>query len=159
MAKEVLFPHLKMALITGKYPTYFRFPYGIDDIRIRNFYSWKIIGWNVDAYDWKAKNPKILAEKIIAQTRTGSIILLHDIKEDTVKALPLIIDGIRAKNLEFTSLPSLIHGMPRSANNDTIYYSMYKTWVLHDHLKSKKPQPKSTEEIVSPIIITEVAPW
>jgi peptidoglycan/xylan/chitin deacetylase (PgdA/CDA1 family) len=39
MAKEVLFTHIKIFSITGKFPSYFRFPYGIDDIRIRNFYS------------------------------------------------------------------------------------------------------------------------
>lgn len=127
MAKEVLLTHIKIASLTGKIPQYFRFPYGVDDVRIRYFYSGKIIGWNVDAYDWKAKNPKLLAEKIIAQTRTGSIILLHDIKPDTVKALPYIIDGIRAKHLEFTPLPSLIASIDESDKKAIIYYSKYKT--------------------------------
>lgn len=80
MTKEVLLPNLKIFSLTGKYPAYFRFPYGIDDIRIRKIYGGHIIGWNVDAYDWKAKDPMKLAKNIIDQTKSGSIILLHDIK-------------------------------------------------------------------------------
>jgi peptidoglycan-N-acetylglucosamine deacetylase len=92
MAREIFLPHLKIFSLTGRYPEYFRFPYGIDDIRIREYYRGRVIGWDVDAYDWKMKDPAKLAQNIIAQTKTGSIILLHDIKEDTVKALPMIID-------------------------------------------------------------------
>ena len=159
IATEILLTHIKIASLVWKYPTYFRFPYGVDDIRIRNFYSWKIISWNVDAYDWKAKNPKLLASKIVSQTRTWSIILLHDIKADTVKALPYIIDGIRAKKLEFTTLPSLIASMPREESTNIGYYTDYKTWALHDHRKIKKPPVESTEGILEPLIFTEVAPW
>jgi peptidoglycan-N-acetylglucosamine deacetylase len=80
MAQEIFLSHLKLLSLTGRYPAYFRFPYGIDDIRIRRYYGGKIIGWNVDAYDWKAKDPIKLASSIINQTKPGSIILLHDIK-------------------------------------------------------------------------------
>lgn len=159
IGKEVLLTHIKIASLTGKYPRYFRFPYGVDDIRIRNFYKGKFIGWNVDAYDWRAKNPKLLAEKIVAQTKTGSIILLHDIKWDTVKALPFIIDGIRAKKLEFTPLSSLLVGLSHTSNEDIIFYSKFKTWALHNHLIQKKIVSPSTEEILEPLIVTEVSPW
>ena len=43
MAKEVLFTHIRIMSLTGKYPTFFRFPYGVDDVRIRHFYSGKVI--------------------------------------------------------------------------------------------------------------------
>lgn len=92
---EVLFTNIKIFSIVWKVPDYFRFPYGWEDFYISLIHKAPIIGWNVDAYDWKAKNPKTLSNNIINQTKDGSIILLHDIKEDTVKALPLIIDGLR----------------------------------------------------------------
>lgn len=69
-----------------------------------------IIGWNVDAYDWKAKDPVKLAQNIVSQTKSGSIILLHDIKEDTVKALPLIIDGLQKKGFAIVPLENLLAG-------------------------------------------------
>lgn len=159
IGKEVLLTHVKIASLTWRIPNYFRFPYGVDDIRIRDFYHGKIIGWNVDAYDWRAKNPKLLAEKIVAQTKSGSIILLHDIKSDTVKALPYIIDGVRAKHLEFTPLPSLIASISPSPTKNIIYYSRYKTWALHDHKKLRKDELPSTEQLLGPLIITEVQNW
>lgn len=39
MAKEVLLPQIQLTILTGEYPKYFRFPYGVDDIRIRNFFG------------------------------------------------------------------------------------------------------------------------
>ncbi len=82
---------------------FFRFPYWWENAFIKIVHSGPIVGWNVDAYDWKAKDPKKLAQKIIEQSKDGSIILLHDIKSDTVSALPIIIDGLRSK--DFTIVP------------------------------------------------------
>lgn len=94
---EILFTDIAIFSTTGTWPKYFRFPYGDIDPRIRYIYHDSTVAWNVDAYDWKAKNPHTLAVKILSQVHTGSIILLHDIKEDTVKALPEILDGLREK--------------------------------------------------------------
>lgn len=97
IAREFIGTDARIFLATGIIPEYFRFPYGVEDSRIGYFHDGPIIGWSVDAYDWKARNPKTLARNIVRQTKSGSIILLHDIKADTVLALPDIIDGIRAK--------------------------------------------------------------
>lgn len=94
---EIFFTNVKIFSTVGMWPQYFRFPYGNVDPRIRHIYHGSTVAWNVDAYDWKAKNPHALALKIIAQVHTGSIILLHDIKDDTVKALPEILDTLRVK--------------------------------------------------------------
>jgi peptidoglycan-N-acetylglucosamine deacetylase len=159
MAKEIILPHLKLFSLTWKYPEYFRFPYGIDDIRVREYYHGRVIGWDVDAYDWKAKDPAKLAKNIIAQTKTGSIILLHDIKEDTVKALPMIIDWVRAKGLEFAPLPSLIATMQKEKNMDIVYYSTTRTGALHDHTKAKISPQKTSEEVLAPITVTNLERW
>jgi peptidoglycan-N-acetylglucosamine deacetylase len=159
MAQEIFLTHLKIFSLTGRYPAYFRFPYGIDDIRVRKFYTGKIIGWNVDAYDWKAKDPMKLAKSIIDQTKSGSIILLHDIKWDTVRALPMIIDGVRAKGLAFVPLPSLLASLPRWVSRDMVYFSQSKAGALHDYTKAKKIPLKSSEEVMEPLIVTEIGGW
>jgi hypothetical protein len=71
----------------------------------------------------------------------------------------MIIDGVRAKGLEFVPLPSLIPDPPESGSKNIIYYSRTKTGTLHDHTKSKKIPPKSSEEILTRAIVTEVGRW
>lgn len=94
---QVLLTNLKIWTTIGVWPEYFRFPYGNIDSRIAYVYHGATVAWNVDAYDWKAKSPHTLAVKIVSQVHTGSIILLHDIKEDTVKALPEILETLEKK--------------------------------------------------------------
>lgn len=89
----------------------------------------------MDAYDWKAKNPKILAQNIIRQTKSGSIILLHDIKSDTVAALPDIIDGIRAKGYRIVSLKELLHISPFTKTRNIVYRNQNN----RIHVSVKKP--------------------
>ncbi len=116
--------------VTGAYPIFFRFPYWAEDRRIGDFHSGPIIGWNVDAYDWKGKNPEKLTKNIIAQTKSGSIILLHDIKRDTVEALPLIIDGLEARGYRFVPLRGLIGYSSGRNYRNIIYRSATNTWVI-----------------------------
>lgn len=160
IAKQVLFTDIQIFWATGILPSYFRFPYGIEDDRIGYFYSGPIIGWSVDAYDWKAKNPKILAQNIIRQTKSGSIILLHDIKSDTVAALPDIIDGIRAKGYRIVSLKELLHISPFTKTRNIVYRNQNNR--IHVSVKKPWPQAPTTESIISPsepVIITEVWSW
>ena len=93
---------------TESYPIFFRFPYGDEDPRIKWFHHGPIIAWNVDANDWKEKNPKKLTKNIVRQTESGSIILLHDIREDTLSALPSIIENLEGEGYTFVPLRELI---------------------------------------------------
>lgn len=106
--REVFLTEKALFLTTGFMPRYFRFPYGEEDTRIKNVFFGQIIGWNVDAYDWKAKNPSVLTKQILSQLKPGCIILLHDIKPDTVAALPDIIEGIRKEGYTLVSLDTLL---------------------------------------------------
>ncbi len=135
--QEILETSLIIYSVTEKYPHFFRFPYGLLDERIGNFYSGPIIGWNVDAYDWKAKNPVLLAKKIIAQTKPWSIILLHDIKEDTVKALPMILSWLKNTGYTFVSLDTLIEYDPSKNYRNEIFLSRN----IHHHI-SNNPEPR-----------------
>ena len=80
------------------------------------------VGNRIDPNDWSDK-PKLTAEEISAYVlkhlppcrgtdlRCGNIILLHDgggNRAETVKALPMIIDGIRARGLEIAPVYDLM---------------------------------------------------
>ncbi len=158
---EVLLTNIKIFWVIWKIPEYFRFPYWGEDYHISLIHKTPIIGWNVDAYDWKVKNPKKLAENIVAQTKDGSIILLHDIKEDTVKALPLIIDSLRKKWYHIVPLPVLLSGKIQHSDW-VVYRSRYSHTVLREKSIPTVIKTPSSESIIptkEPVIITEIPLW
>lgn len=73
------------------------------------------VQWNVAGFDWKHRSATQIAEDVLRQVRAGSIILLHDgdsegkrDRGETVAALPLIIDGLRARGLRVAPLAHLL---------------------------------------------------
>jgi peptidoglycan-N-acetylglucosamine deacetylase len=145
LAIEVIATDVKIWLASGTWPRYFRFPYGQIDARIRSVSMEHIIAWDVDAYDWKVKNPHTLATKILAQVHTGSIILLHDIKEDTVRALPEILDTLLARGYRFISLDELIGSTPHE--RDDIIYNASRSRRLPERMRNADTiyHPRGTE--------------
>lgn len=118
---EVLFTDIEIFTTVWVWPRYFRFPYGNIDPRIRYIYEWSTVAWSVDAYDWKAKNAHILAKKITGQVRSGSIILLHDIKKDTSLALDEILTTLEGEGYHFVSLDTLLKWQKEKRN--MIFYN------------------------------------
>ena len=63
---------------------------------------YKLVFWSIDSFDHK----KIPFEQVVnnvmqEQPRPGDVILLHDMNENVVQALPLIIEAFRAKGLHY----------------------------------------------------------
>ncbi|HAF14253.1 MAG TPA: polysaccharide deacetylase family protein [Blastocatellia bacterium] len=75
----------------------------------------RTVQWDVTGFDWKRRGAGQIAREVITQARAGSIILLHDgdsegkrDRRKTVAALPMIIDGLRARGLRIAPLSQLI---------------------------------------------------
>jgi peptidoglycan/xylan/chitin deacetylase (PgdA/CDA1 family) len=72
--------------------------------------------WNASAGDWATNDAELVARRIVARARPGSILLLHDgldgnpaaDRQVLVRALPLIIDGLVAKGLRPVRLDQLL---------------------------------------------------
>jgi len=98
--------------VTGKEIDLFRPPYGaysdtlLNVAKELNLYT---IQWDVDSLDWKGLSSAEIANRVVSQSKSGSIILLHNDGEHTVQALPAIIEGIRNKGLDFTTIGELIY--------------------------------------------------
>jgi peptidoglycan-N-acetylglucosamine deacetylase len=112
--------------------TLFRPPYSIDaepdtedqvrPLEVTQEMGYITVGDKIDPNDWR-DNPRRSAEQIASDvlahlppcapndTRCGNIILLHDgggNRAETVRALPAIIEGVRAKGLEIVPVHELI---------------------------------------------------
>ena len=93
-------------------PTLFRPPYGKKLLGLpiaveRNGY--KLIMW--DSGDPPDRDPKAYAEKVLAQVRPGSIILIHPMfpsRATERAALPLILEGLKRRGLRSVTVSELI---------------------------------------------------
>jgi len=96
---------------TGVRPTLLRPPYGSITARqkrwIHDEFGYQIILWDVDPYDWKRPGPSVVCNRILKETRPGSIVLSHDIHPGTIEAMPSTFDQLQAKGFKFVTVSEL----------------------------------------------------
>jgi peptidoglycan/xylan/chitin deacetylase (PgdA/CDA1 family) len=77
-------------------------------ILVNHEFGYKVILWDVDPLDWKRPGPNVVAQRIIAGARPGSIILSHDIHPPTIAAMPQVFDSLLAKGFKFVTVSELL---------------------------------------------------
>jgi peptidoglycan/xylan/chitin deacetylase (PgdA/CDA1 family) len=108
--------------LIGYAPKLIRPPYGAineEQVKWVSEHHYMIVNWNVDSLDWKQLSSEQVLSNIIGHTGPGSIILQHSgggDKQDlsgTVKALPAIINKLKANGYDLVTVPELLH-IPKS---------------------------------------------
>lgn len=100
-------------------PSFFRPPHGQHTpfmAHVAARHRMTMVGWDVSAGDWATSDPQLVAGRILRKVRPGSIVLLHDgldgnVDADrsvVVRALPLILRGLRARHLRPVRLDRLL---------------------------------------------------
>jgi peptidoglycan/xylan/chitin deacetylase (PgdA/CDA1 family)/spore germination protein YaaH/GT2 family glycosyltransferase len=101
--------------ITGRKPLLFRSPYGNGDIsthgaasrnQLASSLGLHAVGWTDDPTDWATPGVAKIVDAAVAQATDSGVILLHDgggNRSQTVAALPLIIERLRAQGYTFTT--------------------------------------------------------
>jgi len=86
-----------------------------------------LILWSVDPADYRKVPSDRLVLRVLNSAKAGSIILLHDggpVRQNTVKALPKIIDELRARGFRLVTVPELLqlptHQVPLGAQGSAI---------------------------------------
>ncbi len=98
--------------ITGVKPSLFRAPFGeYSDsvIEIAEKLGSKVIQWDVDSLDWKNLSASEIATRVLKGVKPGSIVLMHNDGKHTAEALPLILEGLKNKNLKPVRISELIY--------------------------------------------------
>lgn len=101
----------KIKMITGREPTYYRAPYGeYDDSLLTTLdgMGLKTIQWDVDSVDWNKPTSEQITKKVLANTKSGSILLFHNDLQNTTEALPNILKGLKEKGFEFVTIDELV---------------------------------------------------
>ena len=103
---------------TGVTPTVMRPPYGavnsavLEQLRLRGMSS---ILWSVDTRDWADRNSEIVCSRAVAGAHPGAIILMHDIHQTSVGAVPCILSALKQQGYSFVTVQGLIGNMAAGA--------------------------------------------
>jgi peptidoglycan/xylan/chitin deacetylase (PgdA/CDA1 family) len=96
----------------GKSPVLMRPPYGSITPRqkkwINQEFGYKVVLWDVDPLDWRRPGPSAVCNRILKNTRAGSIVLAHDIHPGTIEAMPCVFKELEAKGFKFVTVSELI---------------------------------------------------
>ena len=116
------------AVLTGLLgPTEFmvRPPYGFVDENLKAWANSPIICWDVDTLDWQDQDPDRIVQTILAETRDGSIILMHDIFPTSVEAALAAVDVLMAEGFRFVTLEELFLLRGITPENGQVYLALY----------------------------------
>ena len=118
--KQITDTEAAITNVLGKSSKLMRPPYGAISDDIRNSLDLSFIMWDVDSLDWKSKNEAAILTEIQRQATDGSIILMHDIHQTSVNALPNVIEYLQGQGYSFVTVSELLgnHVKPHE-----IYYS------------------------------------
>ena len=107
IAADVNEADVVFAEILGEKPKLVRPPYGSVNNATRLAVKVPLILWTVDTLDWKTKNTEMIVAEAKRGAFDGAIILMHDIYDTTVDAVPIIIDELRVMGYEFVTVSEL----------------------------------------------------
>jgi peptidoglycan/xylan/chitin deacetylase (PgdA/CDA1 family) len=108
--------------VTGVETRLFRPPRGVYSNAVRKLLveeeGYRIILWTVSSIDWRRVSPRLIVRRVARYVSPGGILLFHDSgalirreggrRVNTVQALPLVIDYLRAIGYEIVPVSELL---------------------------------------------------
>jgi len=108
--------------VTGVSTRLFRPPRGIYGSATRKLVvdeeGYRLVLWSASSVDWRKTSPRAILRRIARHTRPGAILLFHDSgalirregasRRNTVEALPMVIDLLKAKGYEIITISEMM---------------------------------------------------
>lgn len=94
--------------VTGKEPEFIRPPFGEWKKAMECSFEMIPVLWDVDPLDWTTKNTALVVERVLKDTKSGDIILLHDYYQSSVDAALEIVDALTERGYKFVTVDELI---------------------------------------------------
>ena len=82
-------------------------PYGGINATIQAAVDQSFILWDVDTLDWKYRNTASIMKEV-RKARPGSIILMHDIHQTSINALPTVLQYLTEQGFELVTIDELM---------------------------------------------------
>ncbi|MFI8966116.1 polysaccharide deacetylase family protein [Streptomyces sp. NPDC053493] len=111
-----------IAKITGRKPTLMRPPQGRTDGTVSDVsreLGLSQVLWSITAKDYSTEDTALIRRRVLEQAHGDGIILLHDIYDGTVPAVPGIIDELKRRGYTFVTVPQLL--APGKAEPGVVY--------------------------------------
>ena len=94
--------------LTGFTPKVFRPTYGGYTNKIKKNTDLSFVLWDVDSRDWSVKKKDKILKNVLPNVKSGSIVLMHDNHEYSLKALEPMIKELKAKGYKFVTVSELL---------------------------------------------------
>ena len=107
--REILKTNSLIYHITGTYPTCLRPPYGAWKKDLELPVTMLPVFWDVDTLDWQSQNPESILDIVRKNVQDGSIILMHDSYDSSVRAALAITDELTEKGYDFVTADQLLN--------------------------------------------------
>ncbi|MEV5439973.1 polysaccharide deacetylase family protein [Streptomyces sp. NPDC052682] len=120
--EELERPNDAIARLTGRRPTLMRPPQGRTDDTVHDIcreLGLSEVLWTVTAKDYQTTDSGLITRRVLKQASRDGIILLHDLYDGTVPAVPGIIDALKERGYVFVTVPQLL--APGRAEPDEVY--------------------------------------
>ncbi|EHI68666.1 polysaccharide deacetylase [Streptococcus ictaluri 707-05] len=91
----------------GKQPKYLRPPYGATNDSVRASSGLIQMLWTVDTRDWENHNTEGIMANVKKQLHPGGVVLMHDIHQTSVNALPTLLNYLKAQGYTCVTVEEL----------------------------------------------------
>lgn len=105
--QEITATNQAIEKITHQKPTLMRPPYGATNATVQAAVGMKEVMWTVDTLDWQSHSTLAIMKKLKEQLTPGGIILMHDIHQTSVDALPSVLDYLKSQGYEVVTVSEL----------------------------------------------------
>lgn len=92
---------------TGSPSVVFRPPYGAVNKKVLDAAKMPAILWDVDTNDWKEESDEALIEHAVTKAQPGSIVLQHDVHNNTARTVGPVLDGLLGRGFVLVNLNQL----------------------------------------------------
>lgn len=111
--------------VIGIAPTYARAPGGLWKPMADAGMGWPLIQWTAEARDWEGesgRDPYLVNSQILGMTEDGGVILMHDMKKNSVIASELFIPALQERGFMFLTVDELFAKDGVALQPDTAYW-------------------------------------
>jgi len=98
-------------------PRLFRPPYGARNAIVLSAIPITFAYWNIDPKDWGVKDPAHLADVVVASAKPGGIMVLHDIKPQTIAAAASFVPRLQ-QHYRLVTVSELMNLAPDSPKSE-----------------------------------------
>jgi peptidoglycan/xylan/chitin deacetylase (PgdA/CDA1 family) len=112
---ELLRTQQIMAELLNHRAKWFRPPYGslkATQMSTAESFGLEVVLWDVDSLDWSQPSEDRIVENIQKATRAGSIILCHDLYDQTARSVGRVLDNLLHDGFSFVTLSELLSSKP-----------------------------------------------